>query len=111
VTARRRQVNWVLLALGTLIVGSFVQAFIPECGAIVASWFCDPALIYFATGAVAVLGVAVEAEHLKRDELRDELRVKLAGRPCPSCNTQVPTGRTRCEGCGYDFAAAARPDP
>jgi hypothetical protein len=92
----------VLLVIATLVGGSVIQAFIPECGAIVASGVCDPALIYFATGAVAVLAVAVEVVLGSRN---------AAGRPCPSCNAQVPTGRTRCEGCGYDFAAAARPDP
>jgi hypothetical protein len=98
----------VLLVIATLVGGSFIQAFIPECGTVwhigdtditnlLAPGICDPTWVYLATLIVAFIAVAVEIVLGSRD---------AAGRPCPACNTQVPTGQTRCEACGHDFAAA-----
>jgi hypothetical protein len=71
-------------------------------GTIAATGICDPTWVYLATLIVALIAVAAEIVLGSSDD---------SGRPCPSCNTQVPTGRTRCEAYGYDFAAGARPDP
>ncbi len=89
----------MLLVIATLVGGSAIQAFIPQCGTLAASGVCDPALIYLLTGAVAVMAVAAEIVLPSHRS--------AASRPCPACNTEVPTGWTRCEACGYDFAAAA----
>jgi hypothetical protein len=89
----------VLLVIATLVGGSAIQAFIPECGTtnLVASGICDPTWVYLATLIVAIVAVAAEIVLGSSGD---------AGRPCPACNTQVPTGQTRCEACGYDFAAS-----
>jgi hypothetical protein len=98
----RRRRNWALLVVAVLIGGAFLQAFIPRCGTIAATGICDPTWVYLAALIVTLIAVAAEIVLGSSDD---------SGRPCPSCNTQVPTGRTRCEACGYDFAAGARPDP
>jgi hypothetical protein len=35
------------------------------------------------------------------------LMTRPKGRDCPVCGEKVKKGRTKCESCGYDFAAAA----
>jgi hypothetical protein len=103
----------VLLVIATWLGGSAIQAFIPECGTVwqigdtditdlVAPGICDSTWVYLATLVVAFVAVAAEIVLGSRG---------ATGRPCPACNTQVPTGQTRCEACGYDFPTAARSNP
>lgn len=96
----------MLFVIATLVGGSAIQAFLPACGTVVTIGaatlqdpICDPKWIYLATAVVALVAVITEITLVSRDN---------SGRRCPACNSEVPTGQTRCEVCEHDFAAARR---